>query len=134
MRVIHVVGAAICQGDVCLVAQRGPSMRLAGSWEFPGGKVEAGEAPRAALAREVQEELGLTVSVGELLGTAEAPAGEQRVRLDVYACAIEGGALELREHSLAEWATADELSSFAWADADVPIVPSVAAFLRQRKR
>ena len=67
-----VVGAAIARGKKCLVTQRGPGMSLAGKWEFPGGKVESNESPRAALAREIVEELGLRISVGELLGTGTA--------------------------------------------------------------
>jgi mutator protein MutT len=55
---LHVVGAAIARGETCLVARRGPSMSLAGKWEFPGGKVEVGESAPDALAREILEELG----------------------------------------------------------------------------
>jgi 8-oxo-dGTP diphosphatase len=131
---IQVVGAAIVQLDTCLVAQRGPSMKLAGKWEFPGGKVEPGEAPGAALAREILEELGLAIDVGELLGSGEAAAAGDRVRLDVYAAVIIGGALTLREHARVAWATAAALPSFDWAEADVPVVPGVAAFLRRRTR
>ncbi len=107
-------------------------MKLAGKWEFPGGKVEPGESPADALAREIFEELGLVIDVGELLGTGDAQADEQRLRLDVYAGAIRAGALTLREHSRVAWATAADLPAFDWAEADVPIVPLAAAFLRQR--
>lgn len=67
-RVIHVVGAAIFneQRDV-LCALRAPNMSLPNVWEFPGGKVEEGERPEDALVREIREELGYTISVGELL-------------------------------------------------------------------
>lgn len=114
------------------MAQRGPSMRLAGQWEFPGGKVETGESPREALAREVLEELGLVIDVGAFVGSGQAPAGDGRVQLDVYRAIVVSGAVALREHARVSWASADELGGFAWAEADVPIVPAVAAFLRER--
>jgi 8-oxo-dGTP diphosphatase len=127
---IHVVGAAIAHGRKCLVAQRGPSMSLAGKWEFPGGKVEADESPPAALAREIFEELGVVVSVGELLGTGTANVGTRVVELDVYEATMVKGTIVLREHSEVRWASADELLGFDWAEADVPSVPKVAEWLR----
>ena len=132
VKILHVVGAAIVQGDTCLVAERGPGMRLAGKWEFPGGKVEADETPSSALRREIFEELGLVIEVGPLLGVGEAPAGDARVRLEVYAATVASGVLVLREHARVAWAKADELGRFDWAEADVPIHPAVAAFLREQ--
>jgi 8-oxo-dGTP diphosphatase len=126
----HVVGAAIARGKKCLVARRGPSMSLAGKWEFPGGKVEVGEAAPAALAREIHEELGVVILVGELLGTGAANVGTRVVRLDVYGAAIVSGTIVLREHAEVRWADADELLHFDWAEADVPSVPKVAEWLR----
>lgn len=130
--VIHVVGAAILEGDRCLVTQRGPAMRAAGKWEFPGGKVEVGEAPEEALRREVAEELGLDIEVGALVGTGEAEDGGRRIRLDVYAARIVGGVLDLREHAGSEWLAESSLPGIDWADADVPIVPVVQRLLRGR--
>lgn len=131
MDTIHVVGAAIRRDDRCLVAQRGPQQSLAGKWEFPGGKIEPGELPEAALKREIEEELGLAIAVGHALGNAEVIAGGRRVVLEVYAATVVAGTIELREHAQAAWARADELDAFDWAEADVPIVPSVAAWLRE---
>ena len=65
---VHVVGAAIMNDGRCLAAQRGPSMQMAGKWEFPGGKVEPGETPEVALTRELREELAISAEVGEWLG------------------------------------------------------------------
>ena len=129
---LHVVGAAIVQGQKCLVTQRGPAMTLAGKWEFPGGKVEPGESASAALAREISEELNLTIAVGELLGTGRAMVGPKEITLDVYGAVITGGSLVLREHSQALWVEADALAAFDWADADVPSVPHVVAWLRRQ--
>lgn len=130
---IRVVGAAIGQGQRCLVAQRGPSMSLAGKWEFPGGKVEPGESPVAALAREIAEELGIEVAVAEQLGSGSAQVGGKLITLEVYAAVITAGSIALGEHSRVVWATADELPSFDWAEADVPSVAPVAAWLRSQR-
>ena len=127
---IHVVGAAIALGKKCLVAQRGPSMSLAGKWEFPGGKVEADESAPVALTREIFEELGVVITVGALLGTGTANVGSKVVRLDVYEATLVSGSIVLSEHSEVRWATADELCDFDWSDADVPIVPPVTEWLR----
>jgi 8-oxo-dGTP diphosphatase len=127
---IRVVGAAITQAHRCLVAQRGPTMSLPGKWEFPGGKVEPGESPTAALAREVAEELGLEVQVGQHLGTGTATVGTRLIVLDVYAATITAGSIWLREHAQIVWATADELPSFDWAEADVLCLAAAAAWLR----
>src|SRR6188768_2938488 len=126
MTAIHVVGAAIAHGKKCLVTQRGPAMTLAGKWEFPGGKVEPGEAAPAALAREISEELNLSIAVGELLGTGQAKIGTNVITLDVYGARIESGTLVLREHSQAQWVEAEALADFDWAEADVPSVAHVA--------
>jgi len=128
MREIHVVGAAILRDGRCLAAQRGPAMRLPGKWEFPGGKVEPGEDPLTALAREVHEELGLAIAVGEPLGTGRDPAGDVAVRLDVYLAVVTGGELRLLEHADARWVQAAELDALDWADADRPLL----AALRER--
>jgi 8-oxo-dGTP diphosphatase len=130
MSTLHVVGAAIVQDCKCLVAQRGEAMSLAGKWEFPGGKVEVGESPTAALAREIAEELGLQVTVAQLLGTGTAAVGERTIRLDVYAATIASGQVALREHAQVAWASVDELEQFDWAEADVPCVAPVKEWLR----
>ncbi len=128
---VQVVGAAIVRDQRCLVAQRGVGMSLAGKWEFPGGKVEPGEAPERALRREIAEELGLRVVVGERLGTGSAHAGQRLILLEVFGASIASGTLVLREHAQVVWATADELSRFDWAEADVPCVAPVQAWLAQ---
>jgi 8-oxo-dGTP diphosphatase len=123
------VGAAIVSEGRCLVARRGPGMSLAGSWEFPGGKVEAGESPQDALRREIREELGLEIRVGALLGVGEAQAGARRVVLSVYVAEQVGGELALLEHDAVQWCGAEDLDGLGWAEADLPVLPALKALL-----
>ncbi len=131
MSPIHVVGAAIVEHGRCLVARRGPGRSFAGKWEFPGGKVEPGEAPEVALAREIHEELGLTIEVQGLIARGEASVSSRPLVLDVYAARIRAGELCLHEHAEACWVSEPSLFGYDWADADIPIVAPVAAFLRE---
>ena len=95
MNEIRVVGAAIIGDGRCFAALRGPGRTLAGYWEFPGGKVEAGESDEVALIREIREELGCVVRVDQCLG--ESIHGD--IRLVVYTCVVESGTVENREHA-----------------------------------
>ena len=130
MVTLHVVGAAIIQNGRCLVAQRGPTMALPGKWEFPGGKIEPGESPQSALVREIAEELALQISVTHHLATGTALAGARTIELAVYAAIITSGTPQPREHAQLAWATAEELSGFDWAEADVPCIPAVQSWLQ----
>lgn len=116
------VGAAILQGGTCLVAQRGAAMSTPLKWEFPGGKLEPGEDPRAALAREIREELALEIEVGEWLGRGESVDGGRTIELDVYAAAVVSGEVRLAEHRRYGWFAAHEIDGLDWAPADVPVL------------
>lgn len=129
MEVLHVVGAAVIAEGRCLVAQRSSAMSAPGCWEFPGGKVEEGESPEEALARELREELGVEVEVGPFLGRGEAEGGRRRIVLDVYAATVLRGTPEAREHAALRWCGASELRELRWAEADVPVLASVIAKL-----
>ena len=126
-RPLHVVGAAILDGPRCLVAQRGPAMSEAGRWEFPGGKIEPREAPQAALAREIREELGIAIAVGPWLGRGEAVVGGREIVLDVFAATRLGGVPSPSEHAALRWIGADAIDGLDWPEADRPILP----FLRR---
>jgi 8-oxo-dGTP diphosphatase len=118
-----VVGAAIVRDGRVLAARRSAPPATAGGWEFPGGKVEPGESPPAALIRECREELGVTVSVGELLGTAPIPPGFE---LHVYAATLAAGTPRaLQDHDELRWLAAAELDDVPWLPADRPVLRAV---------
>ena len=126
---LQVVGAAIIDDASCLAVRRSAAMSTPDQWEFPGGKVEPGESPATALRREIQEELGLEIEVGELLGSGSAVQGDRRILLDVYLATRTAGTLELREHSQHRWLTAATLGEVDWAAADLPILSGLRARL-----
>ena len=126
---IRVVGAAITRQGKVLVAQRSERMLLPLKWEFPGGKIEAGESPEAALVREIREELALDIQVGSRLGGGTALSGGRRVHLVVYGARSVQGQIALVEHAAISWALPEELHAFDWAEADIPIVKGVRDWL-----
>jgi 8-oxo-dGTP diphosphatase len=91
---------------------------LAGEWEFPGGKVEAGEEGREALAREIGEELACEVEVGEELAAVEHRYPEVAIRLRPFVCTVAGGEPQALEHEEIAWFAAGEIASLALAAAD----------------
>lgn len=133
-RQVHVVGVALLRDGRCLVAQRPEGSSFALRWEFPGGKVEPGEEPRAALERELDEELGVRVLVGAWLGRGEANSGDVHIGLDVFEGTLEDGEPQAIEHRQLRWCSADEFDGLHWADADIPVVALVQARLRQAER
>lgn len=124
--VVEVVGAAIVREGRCLVTQRGTGVSNAGEWELPGGKVEVGESHSMALEREIFEELGLRIRVGEYLGEGTAKVGEREIVLHAYFASILSGTLCLREHRRADWLGPDELGHLGWSAADRPLVGPLA--------
>ena len=118
-----VVGAAIVHDGRVLAARRSAPPAFAGGWEFPGGKVEPGETPAGALARECREELGVAVRVGDLLGTADIRPGFE---LHVYAATLLGGEPQpLQDHDELRWLAATELDEVPWLPADRPLLAAV---------
>ncbi len=117
MRVV--VGAAIFDAaGRLLAAQRAAPARYAGLWEFPGGKVEAGEAPAEALVRECREELAVEIEVGTLVGQAGIDIGV----LQIYRATIVSGRPQSREHQALRWLAPHELDDVPWIAADRPLV------------
>ncbi len=130
--VVRVVGAAILRGDTCLVAQRSRRMAEPLKWEFPGGKVEPGEGPHEALAREIREELNLVVEVGARLGRGVHVEAGRRVELDVYIAAVVSGEIHLAEHRQVGWFRAAQIDGLDWAAADLPVLAALKRRLRGR--
>ncbi|MEV1063254.1 NUDIX domain-containing protein [Streptomyces sp. NPDC050263] len=120
---IVVVGAALLDGGRLLAARRSAPPELAGRWELPGGKVEKGEAPEAALVRELREELGVEAE------TVERVPGEWPLRspyvLQVWTARLRSGspaAQPLQDHDALRWLTPDDVWDVDWLDQDVPAV------------
>ncbi|TQS46601.1 (deoxy)nucleoside triphosphate pyrophosphohydrolase [Cryptosporangium phraense] len=126
---LTVVGAAIIndRGQV-LAAQRAEPDRLAGGWEFPGGKVEPGERDEAALVRECREELGVEVEVGERLGP-DIPLALGRGVLRVWLARALGEPAAL-EHAALRWLDADSLDDVPWLPADAPLIEELRTRLQ----
>jgi 8-oxo-dGTP diphosphatase len=130
MREVQVVAAAIMDDEGRLfAARRGPGMRQAGLWELPGGKIEPGESPEHALAREIHEELGASVTVHERLADSRHAYPDLVVHLIAYRCTIRSGALVPTEHDAVRWLRPDQLRSLDWAPADVPLLDAVRAIM-----
>lgn len=118
-RPLPVVAAVIVRDGAVLACRRAAHKDAAGRWEFPGGKVEAGETPEEALRRELREELGVAVQVGALLDRTATGS----VELACYAVALAGPApTASTDHDALEWRATDDLGGLEWADADRPVV------------
>ena len=128
MRSVRVVAAVIRGPGGFLVSRRRPGTERGGQWEFPGGKVEAGEAEPAALVREIAEELGCAVEVGALLARHRHRYPELEVELAFYDCRLAAGA-EPRALGVAalEWARPGTLASYDFCEADLPVLPAIEA-------
>ena len=120
--------AIICQDNQIFATQRGYG-DFKGGWEFPGGKVELGETPEAALVREIREELAVEISVGELLTTVEYDYPNFHLTMHCYLCQLTGGELRLLEHQAARWLGKGELYSVEWLPADEGVIPLVERIL-----
>lgn len=119
---LRVAAGLIHYGDLWLVARRGPGMKMPGYWEFPGGKIEPGESPEAALVREIKEELDLIVTPTKILG--EFPFEYDFGKISLVAVIATSPTLEftLREHESARWLKFDQVAGLNLAPADEPIV------------
>lgn len=104
-------------------------MALAGAWEFPGGKVEAREAPPAALVRELREELGVEIEVGAWLGRGESVVEGRQIVLDVYRAILVRGEPQPTEHVELRWISGPEIDELDWPEADRPVLASLRQIL-----
>ena len=124
MKQIEVVAAIIRKGDKIFATQRGYG-EWKDWWEFPGGKMEAGETPEEALVREIREELSAEISVDEYLCTVEYDYPGFHLTMHCYLCSLVTEALHLNEHEAAKWLEKDELDSVKWLPADYEVLEEV---------
>ena len=126
MKTIRVVAAVIKatneKGDPMIFATQRGYGDFKGGWEFPGGKIEAGETPQEALVREIREELETEIAVGKLIDTIEYDYPTFHLSMDCFWAEIVSGNLVLKEHEAAKWLTRDELDTVEWLPADIGLI------------
>ena len=129
MKTVRVVAAVIKaekeNGEPMIFATQRGYGEFKDGWEFPGGKVEPGETPQAALKREIMEELETEIEVGNLIETIEYDYPTFHLSMDCFWAEIVKGDLVLREHEAAKWLTKEQLESVDWLPADLGLVEKV---------
>ena len=128
MKRIEVAAAVIRRGNQIFATQRGYG-EWQGWWEFPGGKIEAGETPQQALIREIHEELGAEIEIGDWIQTIEWDYPTFHLSMHCYWCTLISASFHLHEHASARWLTKEELYSIRWLPADVLLLDDIAAVL-----
>jgi len=129
MKIIRVVAAVIQRkhnGSKQIFATQRGYGEFEGGWEFPGGKIEAGETPQKALIREIKEELDADIIVGDLIDTIEYDYPDFHLSMDCFWCELESEHVVLNEHEDAKWLSKAQLDSVDWLPADVTLVDKIA--------
>lgn len=129
MKVVRVVAAVIKATNkngqpIIFATQRGYG-DFKGGWEFPGGKIEAGETPQEALKREIMEELDTEIEVDELIHTIEYDYPTFHLSMDCFWSEIVKGDLVLKEHEAARWLTREQLDEVDWLPADITLIDQI---------
>lgn len=125
MKTIKVVAAVICdsfENKTKIFATARGYGEFKGQWEFPGGKVEAGETPQQALIREIKEELDVKIQVGELIDTIEYDYPTFHLSMDCFWCVVVDGDIILKEAEAAKWLSKNELYNVDWLPADISLI------------
>ena len=123
-KTINVVAALITDGKRVFATARGYG-NYKGWWEFPGGKLEAGESPEEALAREIREELESEISVDEYIDTVEYDYPEFHLSMRCYWCSLISGDLVLKEAEDAKWLDVETIDSVKWLPADITLIEKI---------
>lgn len=129
MKTVKVVAAVIRDGDRIFATQRGYG-EFKDGWEFPGGKIEEGETPEAALKREIEEELDTEIQVHDLLDTIEYDYPNFHLSMKCYWCTVLSGDLTLKEAEDAKWLRKEALDSVDWLPADIQIIDKIREALK----
>lgn len=124
MKTIEVVAGVIRDGEKIFATQRGYGDCKDG-WEFPGGKMEPGETPQQALARELREELAVEVDVDEFICTVDYDYPKFHLTMHCFYCTVISGELKLLEHEAARWLDASQLHDVDWLPADIEVVKAI---------
>lgn len=124
MKTIRVVAAVIKNENKIFATARGYG-EFKGQWEFPGGKIEAGETPQEAIVREIKEELETTIQVGDLIDTIEYDYPTFHLSMDCYWCDVVEGELKLLEAESARWLSKEELYDVKWLPADILLIEKI---------
>lgn len=129
MKTIEVVAAIIHDAEGRIFATQRGYGDMKDGWEFPGGKVEAGESPEEALKREIFEELETKIQIERLVQTVEYDYPKFHLTMHCYWCRIESGSLTLKEHEAAKWLQLSDLDSVDWLPADQIVVDTLKSEL-----
>ena len=129
MKFVEVVAAIIIKDDSVFATQRGYG-EFQGWWDFPGGKMEAGESPQEALKREIREELDADVLVKELLETVEWDYPNFHLTMHCFICSLLSESIHLNEHEAATWLNLENLRSVKWLPADEILLDKIAEYLK----
>ena len=124
MKTIKVAAAVIIHDHKVFATQRGYG-EFKDRWEFPGGKIESGETPQAALVREIREELDTEIEVEKLLDIVEYDDRTFHLSMFCFICKIKSGNLVLKEHEASRWLRKDELRSVDWLPADRELLDKI---------
>ena len=124
-RELFVVAGAIIKDKKVFAAQRGKSGKTAFKWEFPGGKINPGETPEQALARELMEELSINVKVNELIYKVVDEYEDVILHIDTYRCTLVSGTPTLSEHINMAWPDKNELDKLEFSPADDPVLAKI---------